>query len=262
MKKKWYWVVGIVIVLILISIFYKTQNFKAAQILSCESHSDCSPELFTDCGGELCAPEWNIFCDNGQCRTPTNYTEWEIACKETDNFSKSQCFEIATSIAKDKAGIEVAFNICNRNYELTDEAESCRLKVCGFNAAYPEIQPGEEACVKKTISSTCNDNRKNGRESDIDCGQFECEACENGKHCRSNMACKSGICNLNGIYYRDTCVPVCTDGSIKDNTPCGCGVQGYENKTVEDWETQYGNGKTLFCCNGVVKQLLPDQNCI
>jgi len=225
----------------------------------CESHSDCLAMPYATENGPAV---WDIFCDNGHCRTPLNYTEWETACNNQSRY-KNQCFEITVSVIKYEVGTEAAFDICNKNYENSDEAENCKLRVvCGYNAASPETQPGDESCIQQAISSNCSDGRKNGRESDIDCGQFECKPCENGKPCRSNIACKSGVCNLNGVENRDICIPICPDGPIKDNAPCGCQAQGYEKSLVEDWERQYGNGKTLFCCNGTVKQLLPNQKCI
>jgi len=48
---------------------------------------------------------------------------------------------------------------------------------------------------KKTKCPTisCNDNSKNGDESDIDCGG-RCNRCINGKACASLKDCKSGLC--------------------------------------------------------------------
>jgi hypothetical protein len=74
------------------------------------------------------------------------------------------------------------------------------------------------------------------------------------------------VCNTNGIEYRFQCVAICPDGPIKDNAPCGCQAEGYkpqgqEKMLVERWEEQYGNGKTLFCCGGILKQMFPKEKC-
>lgn len=250
------------------------ETIQESKLESCTLHSECKQKVGGS-GGGVAATQWDIYCDVGNCRRPTNFGEWETACKETSDVYRDECFDITTSIATNLAGYKTSFEICNRNYDtqynllllrIEDKAESCRLRVCGFNTGNPSSSPGEESCVAEAISSTCYDGIKNGRESDVDCGLYECEPCDNGKVCRTNDACKSGVCNSNGTNYRFRCVSVCPDGPIKDNAPCGCGSdkrepQGYERTSVENWENKYGNGKTLFCCNGIVTQLFPDENC-
>lgn len=73
--------------------------------------------------------------------------------------------------------------------------------------------------------ATCNDNNKNGSESDVDCGG-SCQDCATGKICKVNTDCKSGVCQSL------ICAPSCTDG-VKNNTEtdvdCGgaaCGKCG------------------------------------
>ena len=56
-------------------------------------------------------------------------------------------------------------------------------------------------------------------------------------------------------------LPSCPDGPIKDNVPCECYSKEYETRSVENWETDYGSGETLFCCNGKLRQLFPNQSC-
>lgn len=263
--------IPLLIVLGLISVFLiKGKNnilqksLTFSTLLPCKFHFDCPFEITKDCGGELCAPEYKPYCDNGGCRTPRNDNEWEIACRDKSELDKKSCFK--KIIESNKNGTDYAFDLCNRNFSTPDEIESCKLLVCGYNAAYPEISPGEPSCVRKAISSTCTDGRKNGRESGIDCGGLDCKPCIGSTSCRSNTDCISGICNLNGVEYQNKCVDVCLDGPIKKFSPCSCQVtgnkpQGYEKKSVEDWERQYGNGKTLFCCKGKVTQLTENQNC-
>lgn len=256
---------------LLVGLLIKSRNNNILQnstntsaFLQCKSHFNCPFEITKDCGGELCAPEYKPYCDNGGCRTPRNDNEWEIACRDKSELDKKACFK--KIIESNKNGIDYTFGLCSRNFSITDEIESCKLLACGYDAVYPEISPGESSCVRKAISSTCTDGRKNGRESGIDCGGPDCKPCSNSTSCSSNSDCKSGICNLNGIEYQNKCVDICPDGPIKKFSPCGCQVlgnkpQGYEKKSIEDWEKQYGNGKTLFCCSGMVKQLMESQNC-
>lgn len=45
---------------------------------------------------------------------------------------------------------------------------------------------------------TCTDGKKNGNESDVDCGYAGCPACEAGAHCLGSSQCASGLSCLNG----------------------------------------------------------------
>lgn len=57
---------------------------------------------------------------------------------------------------------------------------------------------------------TCTDSRKNGTESDIDCGGSTCQKCGNDKACTGPTDCASGSCVAN------QCKPM---------TPCAAGMQ-------------------------------------
>ena len=51
-------------------------------------------------------------------------------------------------------------------------------------------------CEKeKCAEPTCEDETRNGGESDIDCGTETCGLCENGDRCVENDNCESGTCN-------------------------------------------------------------------
>ena len=167
-----------------------------------------------------------------------------------------------------------AFQVCEENPDdqsILFRIEECKKNVCNnlhlvdgnIKYNYPE----SEACWKEANkNSTCSDNKKNGSETDIDCGGPDCDSCNIDKICKNNTDCKSGVCNLNGVEYRFRCLKICPDGPIKTNAPCGCKpsdyeIQGQEKSLIESWEEEYGNGKTLFCCRGILQQLFPNQNC-
>ena len=48
------------------------------------------------------------------------------------------------------------------------------------------------------VPSQCLDHRKDGLETDIDCGGGACQSCAQGLGCLANFDCTSGIC-LNQI---------------------------------------------------------------
>jgi hypothetical protein len=47
-------------------------------------------------------------------------------------------------------------------------------------------------------NATCNDNIKNGIETDVDCGGSDCEPCAENKQCNTNEDCASLYC-LNSL---------------------------------------------------------------
>jgi hypothetical protein len=54
-----------------------------------------------------------------------------------------------------------------------------------------EVCNGDGQCVP----AGCIDMKKNGKESDVDCGGGECPGCDNGKSCGKASDCTSGFCN-------------------------------------------------------------------
>ncbi|HQK18956.1 MAG TPA: hypothetical protein PLJ27_15965, partial [Polyangiaceae bacterium] len=51
------------------------------------------------------------------------------------------------------------------------------------------------ATTKKCVKSQCEDEKKNGDETDVDCGGPDCEKCKNGKTCKVDGDCESGKCD-------------------------------------------------------------------
>lgn len=47
------------------------------------------------------------------------------------------------------------------------------------------------------LDACCADHKKNGDETDIDCGGIECPKCEDMKICKANCDCISDICQNN-----------------------------------------------------------------
>ena len=75
---------------------------------------------------------------------------------------------------------------------------------------------GGEACA----TGTCTDGKKNGKETDIDCGGGTCPACTTGQSCvDGTIDCKSGMC------FAGKCTQFsCKDGALNgDETDVDCG---------------------------------------
>jgi hypothetical protein len=81
-------------------------------------------------------------------------------------------------------------------------------------------QCGSGVCVKNTCASPeCSDGVKNGLETDIDCGGFQCPLCPPGLSCVGNPDCKSQVCE-GGVCA----APTCTDGTQNgQETYADCG---------------------------------------
>jgi hypothetical protein len=47
---------------------------------------------------------------------------------------------------------------------------------------------------RTSSSPPCRDNKKNGNETDVDCGGGTCPRCANGKKCTGALDCFSGKC--------------------------------------------------------------------
>lgn len=105
----------------------------------------------------------------------------------------------------------------------------CLVLACGSNATNPPCGQGTDcasgACEAGVCVDppTCTDGRKNGDESDVDCGG-SCAAgagatCATGKGCASGPDCKSGLCEGN------LCAPpLCSNGRLDPGeTDVDCG---------------------------------------
>jgi hypothetical protein len=54
-------------------------------------------------------------------------------------------------------------------------------------------------------SGSCNDNQKDGQETDVDCGGPTCPPCGDGKICDNNSDCQSGSCRTRLLSSTKTC---------------------------------------------------------
>lgn len=81
--------------------------------------------------------------------------------------------------------------------------------------------------VDTNLKPTCDDEKKNQDETDVDCGGKNCGACSLSKECEKNSDCKSEFCALNLTLELNVCqefVDYCANG-IKDldETDVDCG---------------------------------------
>jgi hypothetical protein len=90
--------------------------------------------------------------------------------------------------------------------------EDCASDVCTAGACVPP---------------SCLDTKKNGLETDTDCGGGSCGGCADGKGCIANSDCNSGVCfsTVSSKNGTGTCAaPTCTDSVFNGNeTDIDCG---------------------------------------
>lgn len=137
---------------------------------------------------------------------------------------------------------------CENGIEENDKGETdvdCGGGGCNpcFEGDKCESGPDCESGVCSTQicqASSCNDNKKNGSESDVDCGGFAaaCPRCSPGDGCGANDDCASGVCGggvpktcqwpsctdavMNGDELAPDCAgSSCLAGSCDDGEPCG-----------------------------------------
>ncbi len=113
----------------------------------------------------------------------------------------------------------------------------CLVLACGSTPASPPCSQGGD-CLSGACEGgicvdppTCNDGRKNGEESDVDCGAF-CLAsggvtCATGKACAHGGDCQSGLCEA-----KVCAAPLCKNGRVdpsESDVDCGEACAPCEN---------------------------------
>lgn len=110
-------------------------------------------------------------------------------------------------------------NKCNGQcVNLHEDEQNCGR--CGNACDSSEVcHNGRCVSSSNNNKATCTDGKKDGKETDIDCGGPTCPACTYGKTCKKGTDCSSGVC-VNGYCQ----LPSCIDG-VKNGNEAGvdCG---------------------------------------
>jgi len=83
-------------------------------------------------------------------------------------------------------------------YKTVPLSASMPSSISGMNIQLKEAPPGGEIIYNGNFSGedlSCNDNAKDGKETDIDCGG-NCAQCIDGKKCASDIDCNSEYCDV------------------------------------------------------------------
>lgn len=70
----------------------------------------------------------------------------------------------------------------------------------------------DDACSNACTQADCGDGKRNGDETDIDCGGA-CPACADGEQCSAPADCESGSCSA-GVCQGGLALPDCADAAV------------------------------------------------
>jgi hypothetical protein len=113
----------------------------------------------------------------------------------------------------------------------------------------------------------CDDDERNGTETDVDCGGPDCRPCEVGQRCDASIDCDVGAC------VRHECqAPTCRDGlqnALETDVDCGgdecaaCGVdQGCETELdCDNLACTQGKCQPAGCSDGIWNHDETDLDC-
>jgi hypothetical protein len=170
---------------------------------SCMDGVQDGTETDVDCGGGTCTQ-----CAVGKgCQTNTDCTS--NAC---DTVTHKCVANLCLDQIKD--GTETDVDCGGGTCPACPNGLGCQLDSdCTSNAC--------DASTLKCVANQCFDNRKDGAETDIDCGGGVCSACGLGKSCQVDTDCTSNACDASTLK----CVSNQCADNRKDGTETGvdCG---------------------------------------
>lgn len=141
-------------------------------------------------------------CGNGKL-------EMEEACDDGNNAAGDgcaacvieDCFTCTANAGEISTCTPLAPNSPCQGTKVCDDMKKC--VECNTDAQCEM----NEHCFNATCFS-CNDNAKNGDETDIDCGGVNCQPCGKGKTCFAGTDCATGFC-ADGVCCDTACDNAC-----------------------------------------------------
>ena len=205
-------------------------------------------ETDIDCGGGKVNPKCQVGqnCDNGEdCLTgictnnhcSVSSSTLISACNNSMQDYGEECIDAAGACREWNHLCSVGSFVSNGDACETGYMNSSRQ--CSWTTfKKPDI------LIESATEESCNDGFKNGFESDIDCGGFDCfHKCTPSQRCNSNFDCQSGFCD------NQTCSRVPTEAIIEtcifsnnlrdtweSDVDCG-GLCSYAGKSCRDGKT-------------------------
>jgi hypothetical protein len=167
-------------------------------------------------------------------------------------------------------GTACATPVCDQGVCSTTKAQSGAActdnngKVCDGNGACVECVAdgdctGGKVCDSShaCVAGSCMDNKKDGTETDVDCGGAGCSPCDNTKACTGNSDCKSAYCASN------VCTACTADAQCGTNNYCETAT-GTCKATKTPGSTCGGASECAsgFCVDGVCCDTACNGTCV
>ncbi|HIH49275.1 TPA: hypothetical protein HA296_06765 [Candidatus Woesearchaeota archaeon] len=177
---------------------------RCAILPTCSDGIQNGDETDVDVGGSKCPPGGvnatclvNVDCTSRNCVSGR--------CREADHCGNAIKDETETDI--DCGGTRC--QKCENDLECK-AGNDCLSGYC---------DPSFQLCK----SPSCTDTKKNGYESDVDCGGLRCSGCDAGKTCNANNDCESKVC-ANKVCQAPLCTDTVQNGNESD-VDCGNNCQ-------------------------------------
>ena len=184
--------------------------------------------------------------------------------KSDGNFltAKPATYELSISDASGNKGPSVNYETtgkgfsANRNPDINSSSEL--TKHDGVSEFKYANSPGYCAngglfIDKCQVENTCNNDQKDGDETDVDCGGSRCQPCDLGKQCKAASDCASGACSDEWKCTEKTCTKAadCGEGYVCDDKTKLCKVaetcsDGIKNQDETDVDC---GGSCQACAN-------------
>ena len=166
------------------------------------------------CYSGVCKKDGNCFCDAGKCKTALPWTEmcvagdqcqstkceWDelnpipgpfpiptLRCTKPEGDNAKRGKRCATYGCPGNTFCDEPGGLCHKkfpNNQACKEDDECESGYCKFLA-----EGGADACAP----THCGDGKRNGDETDVDCGG-KCQGCGLGKKCGRSHDCESFMC--------------------------------------------------------------------
>ncbi len=193
---------------------------------------------------------------NGLCMTCSDSL---INGDETDTDCGGSC-DLCEDGQRCEANTDCKSQFCS-------EAQICEQEDGGnpsTSSCSKDLDCGEDSrCGTDGSCNSCIDNKKNGEETDEDCGGIYCPKCGIGKACNSETDCASGVCGTSGTCEAkpQPTIPETCSNNTKDegesDVDCGgscpqCGMDKYCNvdDDCKSWKCVASSGATGKVCAG------------
>ncbi|MCX6706546.1 MAG: hypothetical protein NT001_00165 [Candidatus Woesearchaeota archaeon] len=201
-----------------------TFDVKAVNGVGLESASPKSFSVKYDPADQACLEKNPPVVTINENKT-TGKTFVELVCEDESGCDESK-FYYGTGEAEKNCTADILLQGPPFSLEITDTQYVCYI-------AYDKV--GNNATGAKLIeiefASSCSDLKKNGDETDLDCGG-SCSPCELTMACIGDSDCKSNYCS-GGICKETTCTDAIKNGPlnrIESDIDCGgyCSVLGFK----------------------------------